>query len=144
MSTYMNPTEQTSNNTTDITPAAVASTPAAVAPVTSEVWTVDRVRALGVTTTLATTASVLGISRSQAYRLAATDQFPIPLIRAGSRIIVPVAALLHLLQLDRAATGGGGRLEAGAKVSVDATTPPPANSTRHRWRHHREHPGDDE
>ncbi|TYB38182.1 hypothetical protein FXF50_11025 [Micromonospora sp. AP08] len=112
-------------------------------PGVGEVWTVERIRALGVTTTLATTASVLGISRSQAYRLAATDQFPIPLIRAGSRIIVPVAALLHLLQPDPAATGGG-RLEADAKVSVDAITPPPADSTRHRWRHHREHPGDDE
>ncbi|MFI5927310.1 hypothetical protein ACIA3K_15150 [Micromonospora sp. NPDC051543] len=106
-------------------------------------WTIERVRALGVTTSLATTASVLGISRSQAYRLAATDQFPIPLIRAGSRIIVPVAALLHLLQPDPAATGGG-RLETDAKVSVDAMTPPPADSTRHRWRHHMEHPGDDE
>nr|WP_018586445.1 hypothetical protein [Salinispora arenicola] len=67
------------------------------APGIGEVWTIERIRALGVTTTLATTASVLGISRSQAYRLAATDQFPVPLIRAGSRIIVPVAGLFQLL-----------------------------------------------
>lgn len=111
-------------------------------PGVGEVWTIERIRALGVTTTLATAASVLGISRSQAYRLAATDEFPVPLIRAGSRIIVPVAALLHLLQPDPAAAGG--RLDADAKVSVDAMTSPPADSTRHRWRHHREHPGDDE
>ncbi|GAB3138500.1 hypothetical protein GCM10027290_06020 [Micromonospora sonneratiae] len=133
MNSATNHADQTTRTTTDNT----------TAPGIGEVWTIERIRALGVTTTLATTASVLGISRSQAYRLAATDQFPIPLIRAGSRIIVPVAALLHLLQPEPAATGGG-RLDAAAKVSVDAMTPPPADSTRHRWRHHREHPGDDE
>ncbi|MFC7547997.1 helix-turn-helix transcriptional regulator [Plantactinospora sp. GCM10030261] len=136
MNTHPNPADQTTHTTTDST--AARSTPNG-----GQVWTVERVRALGVTTTLATTASVLGISRSQAYRLAAADRFPLPLIRAGSRIIVPVAALLHLLQPDPAAAGGG-RLDAYAKVSVDATTPPPADSTRHRWRHQTEHPGDDE
>ncbi|MBQ1057681.1 hypothetical protein KBX35_23110 [Micromonospora sp. C32] len=133
MNSPTNHADQTTRTTTDNT----------TAPSVGQVWTIERIRALGVTTTLATTASVLGISRSQAYRLAATNQFPIPLIRAGSRIIVPVAALLQLLQPDPNGTGGG-RLEADAKVSVDATTPPPADSTRHRWRHHKEHPGDDE
>ncbi|GAB3138587.1 hypothetical protein GCM10027290_06250 [Micromonospora sonneratiae] len=133
MNSLTNHADQTTRTTIDSTTTA---------PSVGEVWTVERIRALGVTTTLATTASVLGISRSQAYRLAATNQFPIPLIRAGSRIIVPVAALLHLLQPAPAETGGG-RLEADAKVSVDAMTPPPADSTRHRWRHHTKHPGDD-
>ncbi|WP_433130154.1 hypothetical protein ACQPWW_06610 [Micromonospora sp. CA-240977] len=133
MNSPTNPADQTTRTTTDST----------TAPSVGQVWTIERIRALGVTTTLATTASVLGISRSQAYRLAATDQFPIPLIRAGSRIIVPVAALLHLLQLEPNGTSGR-RLEADAKVSVDALTPPPADSTRHRWRHHTKHPGDDE
>ncbi|QLQ39635.1 helix-turn-helix transcriptional regulator [Micromonospora robiginosa] len=135
MNSPTNHADQTTRTTTDSTTTA---------PDVGEVWTIERICALGVTTTLATTASVLGISRSQAYRLAAADQFPVPLIRAGSRIIVPVAALLHLLQPDPAATGGGGRLDADAKVSVDAMPPPPADSTRHRWRHHPEHPGDDE
>ncbi|MEU4569010.1 hypothetical protein [Micromonospora sp. NPDC023956] len=134
MNSPTNHADQTTRTTTDSTTTA---------PAVGEVWTIERIRALGVTTTLATTASVLGISRSQAYRLAATDQFPLPLIRAGSRIIVPVAALLQLLELGPAATGGG-RLEADAKVSVDAMTPPPADSTRYRWRHHPEPPGDDE
>ncbi|MFF0876473.1 helix-turn-helix transcriptional regulator [Micromonospora aurantiaca (nom. illeg.)] len=134
MNSPTNHDDETTRTTTDSTTTA---------PGIGEVWTIERIRALGVTTTLATTASVLGISRSQAYRLAATDQFPVPLIRAGSRIVVPVAALLHLLQPEPAATGGG-RLDADAKVSVDAVTPPPADSTRHRWRHHTKHPGDDE
>ncbi|WP_240942950.1 hypothetical protein [Planosporangium thailandense] len=107
-------------------------------------WTVDRVRALGVTTTLATAASVLGISRSQAYRLAVADAFPAPLIRAGSRIIVPVAGLLRLLLVDTDPVPGGRRLDPGGEVSVDATTTPPADYAHHRWRHHPEHPGDDE
>ncbi|MEU8159514.1 helix-turn-helix transcriptional regulator [Micromonospora parva] len=133
MNSPTNPADQTTRTTTDNT----------TAPSVGRVWTIERIRALGVTTTLATTASVLGISRSQAYRLAATNQFPVPLIRAGSRIIVPVAALLYLLQPEPNGASGG-RLDADAKVSVDAMTPPPADSTRHRWRHHTKHPGDDE
>ncbi|MEU8024219.1 hypothetical protein AB0B88_18605 [Micromonospora haikouensis] len=108
-------------------------------------WTVERIRALGAATTLPTAAAVLGISRSQAYRLAATDTFPAPLIRAGTRIIVPVAGLLRLLLLDQPAPDpdGGRRLDPAVVSSVDATTPPPADYTRHRWRHHVEHPEDD-
>lgn len=115
-------------------------------PPTSVPWTAERIRALGAATTLPTAAAVLGISRSQAYRLAATDTFPTPLIRAGTRIIVPVAGLLRLLLLDQPAPDpdGGRRLDPGPVSSVDATTPPPADYTRHRWRHHVEHPGDDE
>ncbi|RKN26189.1 hypothetical protein [Micromonospora musae] len=135
MNSPTNPADQTTRTTTDSTTTA---------PGGGEVWTIERIRALGVTTTLAT-ASVLGISRSQAYRLAATDQFPLPLIRAGSRIIVPVARLLQLLLVeDPAPTDDHRRLDADAKVSVDAMTPPPADSTRHRWLHHTKHPGDDE
>ncbi|MEU6073455.1 hypothetical protein [Micromonospora sp. NPDC047074] len=135
MNSPTNHADQTTRTTTDNT----------TAPGIGEVWTIERIRALGVTTTLATTASVLGISRSQAYRLAAANQFPIPLIRAGSRIIVPVAGLLQLLLVeDPASTDDQQRLEADAKVSVDVMTPPPADSTRHRRRHHTKHPGDDE
>ncbi|MFG1802148.1 hypothetical protein ACGFI4_18500 [Micromonospora carbonacea] len=107
-------------------------------------WTVERIRALGAATTLPTAAAVLGISRSQAYRLAATDTFPTPLIRAGTRIIVPVTGLLRLLLLDQPAPDpdGGRRLDPVTMSSVDATTPPPADYTRNRWRHHVEHPGD--
>ncbi|WP_407663195.1 hypothetical protein [Micromonospora radicis] len=94
-------------------------------------WTAERIRALGAATTLPTAAAVLGISRSQAYRLAATDTFPAPLIRAGSRIIVPVAGLLRLLLLDNPAPDpdGGRRLDPVGVSSVDATTPPPADYT---------------
>ncbi|AVT30225.1 hypothetical protein C6361_12785 [Plantactinospora sp. BC1] len=143
MSTRVNPTEQpyraTANTATSTIPAAGPASTAA------EVWTEERLRALGVTTTLATAASVLGISRSQAYRLAATDTFPIPLIRAGTRIIVPVAGLLQLLLLESPALAADDRrLDPVGEASVDATTRPPADSARHRWRHRVEHQGDDE
>ncbi|GLZ57782.1 hypothetical protein [Micromonospora sp. NBRC 107095] len=135
MNSSTNHDDETTRTTTESTTTA---------PCVGEVWTIERIRALGVTTTLATTASVIGISRSQAYRLAATNQFPIPLIRAGSRIIVPVVGLLQLLLVDDPApTHNDRRLDPDAKVSVDATTPPPADSTRHRWRQRTEHPGDD-
>ncbi|MFI6161678.1 hypothetical protein ACIA59_17235 [Micromonospora haikouensis] len=112
---------------------------------TNEPWTAERIRALGAATTLPTAAAVLGISRSQAYRLAATDTFPTPLIRAGTRIIVPVTGLLRLLLLDHPAPDPdvSRRLDPVTVSSVDASTPPPADYTRHRWRHHVEHPGDD-
>ncbi|GHJ09864.1 hypothetical protein TPA0907_42310 [Micromonospora humidisoli] len=121
--------------------------PTSAHPSTGMPWTAERIRALGAATTLPTAAAVLGISRSQAYRLAATDTFPTPLIRAGTRIIVPVAGLLRLLLLDQPTTPGahgGSRLDPGGVSSVDATTPPPADYHRHRWRRPTEHPGDDQ
>jgi hypothetical protein len=143
MSTHLNPTEQTYETAADTAPIAPTAT---LASTRSEVWTVDRVRALGVITTLATAASVLGISRSQAYRLAAADAFPAPLIRAGSRIVVPVAGLLRLLLVatDPATASSVRRLDPGREVSVDATTARPADYAYQRWRYQLEHPGDDE
>lgn len=44
----------------------------------------------------------LGISRSAAYRLAAAEQWPTPLIRLGRRILVPTAAMHRLLGIDAA------------------------------------------
>ncbi len=97
----------------------------------ASVWNVDQVRALGTTTTLATAGSVLGISRSLAYRLAATNTFPTPVIRLGTRIRVPVDALVRLLVANDdpdPAAADGGPLDAGGQVSVDATTSRPADS----------------
>lgn len=67
---------------------------------TRRTWTPEAVRALGVTTDLATGASVLGIGRTQAYELARTDAFPSPLLRVGRQYRVPVAPLLELLGVD--------------------------------------------
>ncbi len=106
-------------------------------------WTTEQIRALGAATNLATAAAILGIGRSQAYRLVAAGQFPTPVIRAGTRVIVPVAGLLRLLLVDDTApiTDGPGRLDPGGDRSVDATTTRPADSP-HRGRR-TEHPQGD-
>lgn len=49
------------------------------------------------TTDLPTAAKILGIGRAHAYNLAARDEFPVPLIRLGARIVVPTAPLRELL-----------------------------------------------
>src|SRR5262249_25402966 len=65
--------------------------------VTAPAWTVESVRSLGLTTTGDNAASILGISRTKAYALAKQGEFPVKLVRAGRRYLVPVPALLLLL-----------------------------------------------
>jgi hypothetical protein len=64
------------------------------------IWTESRIRQLGAVTDLGTAASIFGLSRTGAYDLARRNQFPVPLIRAGTRYRVPVAAILAVLHLD--------------------------------------------
>ncbi|MEU4557444.1 DNA-binding protein [Actinoplanes sp. NPDC023936] len=61
------------------------------------VWNEDRIRALGAVTDLPTAARIFGLGRSLAYDLARTDEFPAPVIRAGTRYRVPVAGILTAL-----------------------------------------------
>ena len=62
-------------------------------------WTEERIRALGLLTDLPTAASIFGLGRALAYELAKNDDFPVPVIRVGSRYRVPVAAILAALRL---------------------------------------------
>lgn len=62
-----------------------------------EVWTAERVRALGMMTNIETAAQILGIGRTVAYRLAKDDEFPVQLLRIGHSYRVPVLRLLELL-----------------------------------------------
>jgi hypothetical protein len=64
------------------------------------VWTVQAVRNLGVTTDVETAGAVLGIGRSKAYELAKAGEFPVRVVRIGRRYVVPVAALLQLLDIE--------------------------------------------
>lgn len=52
---------------------------------------------LGVATDLQTAADALGISKAAAYKLAAADEFPIRVIRLGTRYSVPTAGLREVL-----------------------------------------------
>lgn len=62
-------------------------------------WSAEQIQALGVTTDIVTAGAVLGIGRTTAYRLARTDQFPVPVLRVGNQYIVPVAHLLTAVGL---------------------------------------------
>jgi hypothetical protein len=110
------------------------------------VWTADRIRELGVVTSLSTAASVLGIGRTLAYQLVAAGQFPVPFIRAGNRVLVPVRPLLHLLHLDTdrstAPAVAAAGLDDGAGSSVDTPTHPADSPTSPRAADP-EHHGDD-
>lgn len=62
----------------------------------------DHLRQLPVVVDLVTAASVLGIGRTTAYELVRTGRWPTPVLRLGSRIRVPTAALRELLSLSTA------------------------------------------
>jgi hypothetical protein len=75
-------------------PMDTASASPATAP---PVWTVERIRALGAVTDIATVGQIFGMSRSSAYELARSDRLPVPVLRVGSRYRVSVAAILAAL-----------------------------------------------
>jgi hypothetical protein len=50
-------------------------------------------RAHSETTSIDVAAMRLGIGRTLAYQLARRGEFPVPVIRAGRRFVVPIAAL---------------------------------------------------
>ena len=49
------------------------------------------------TLTIPEVAAALGLARSTAYELAATDRLPVPTIRAGRRLLVSRAVLERVL-----------------------------------------------
>jgi hypothetical protein len=66
-------------------------------PTASVVWTLEAVRALGMTTDVETAAAILGMGRTKAYELAREGAFPVKVLRIGRRYVVPVPAILQLL-----------------------------------------------
>ncbi len=75
-------------------------TPVPTRATRSRTWSPGEIRALGATTDLLTAASVLRIGRTKAYRLARTNEFPVPVIRTGRRYLVAVTHLLRVLGMD--------------------------------------------
>ena len=78
-----------------------ATRPSATTPASRHrrLWTEDAIRALGMVTDLPTAASIFGLGRALAYELAKNGEFPVPVIRVGSRYRVPVAPILAALRL---------------------------------------------
>lgn len=50
------------------------------------------------TVDIPTAGSILGIGRTTAYALAARNEFPVPVLRIGSKLRVPTARLFELLE----------------------------------------------
>ena len=63
-------------------------------------WTVEQIRALGVTTDIVTAGAVLGIGRTTAYHLARTGAFPVAVLKVANRYVVPVAHLLKAVGVE--------------------------------------------
>lgn len=99
-------------------PAADQTTTNAPRDRDGEVWTEQRIRALGAVTDLPTAGRIFGLGRSLAYALVKADEFPAPVIAVGTRYRVPVAGILTALGINTAA-GSGGDLTTAATSSVD-------------------------
>ncbi|GLY33414.1 hypothetical protein [Kineosporia sp. NBRC 101731] len=82
------------------------------------VWTVEKVRALGLTTDVATAASILGFGRTLAFDLLRTDDFPVPVLRVGRKLRVPVPGLLARLGADQSPTERPHQAPANRKAGV--------------------------
>lgn len=65
-------------------------------------WTVRQLRALPATTDVETAGSALGMGLWKARALIRDGQFPVPVIRHGSRYIVPTRPILNLLGVEPA------------------------------------------
>jgi predicted site-specific integrase-resolvase len=63
-------------------------------------WTPQEIRELGVRTDVPTASSILGIGQVKGYEFAKAGKFPVPVLRAGKRYIVPVAGLLTALGIE--------------------------------------------
>jgi hypothetical protein len=74
----------------------------------AKVWTRKAVEALGAKTDVPTAGAILaGLGRDESYRAVKRGKFPVPVIRVGRRMIVPVQPILDLLGLDQAKENGG-------------------------------------
>jgi predicted DNA-binding transcriptional regulator AlpA len=70
------------------------------AVLTAERPTLQQVRQWPATVGIPSASAALGISRSHGYELAARDEFPARLIRAGGRVLVITADLIRLLSAE--------------------------------------------
>jgi hypothetical protein len=63
-------------------------------------WTPEAIKALGVRTDVPTAGEIIaGWHRDDSYDAVKRGEFPVPVIRVGRRMVVPVAPILALLQI---------------------------------------------
>ncbi len=89
----------------------------------TKMWTEAQVRSLGLRTDLVTACSIVyGCGRTKAYELYHRGELDFPAIRAGARIVVPVAPLLKLLGVTRTPSA----LSATPDMATASASPAPA------------------
>ena len=90
------------------------------------------VHGAGTTTSIEIAGAILGIGRTKAYELARTGDFPVALIRAGRRYLVPVPALLALLgaPADAHRDSQSTRQDGAGRGPLLTAAPPPSLSSR--------------
>lgn len=98
---------------------------AATGPSTRRVWTPAEVVALGVRTDVPTAGDILaGLCRDEAYRSVKRGDFPVPVVKVGRRLVVPVAPILELLGIkpdDKPPSGPASR-DAGFAIAPNSST----------------------
>jgi hypothetical protein len=75
---------------------------------------IDELLALPTTVDIPTAAAALGIGTTLAYDLALRREFPVPVLKIGSRYRVPTCHLLELLGADPVAATLGARQDAAS------------------------------
>jgi hypothetical protein len=72
------------------------------------VWTPEDVKALGVRTTVPIAGEIIaGLCKDEAYRSVKRGDFPVPVVKCGRRMVVPVAPILELLGIKPAVNAAG-------------------------------------
>lgn len=91
-------------------------------------WTAEDIRALGLHTDVRTAAAIFGISRSTAYELIDRREFPLPVLRLGTRYRIAVGSILTALGLppEPGTTPTELFLPLAGESASDAGTAPPA------------------
>ena len=61
-------------------------------------WTANAIKALGSRTDVPTAGAIIaGLNRAESYKAVQRGDFPVPVIRVGRRMVVPVQPILELL-----------------------------------------------
>ena len=94
-------------------------------PPTRRVWTPAEVIALGVRTDVPTAGEILaGLCRDEAYRSVKRGDFPVPVVKVGRHLVVPVAPILELLGIksdDQPPSGQASR-DASFAIAPDSSS----------------------
>jgi hypothetical protein len=85
------------------------------------VWTPDDVRALGVRTTVPIAGEIIaGLCKDESYRAVQRGTFPVPVVKCGRRMVVPVAPILELLAIKPNGNTAGPAPPSSAAEDTDA------------------------